>query len=337
MICVVIQRGSMVNKFLTIGTQLQHLFQMRCVNVGNNLAYIYRPNVKKDQKMPLLIMLHGATQSALEFSGQTQMNKLADKYGFCVVFIDKNIMHNPIQAFDWITPKEENHDIASIEDLVLIMSKQNDIDTEKVFIAGLSAGAALTAMFVAKNPHSIAGAAMVAGLPDSSATTIKEAKEAMKEGSKNKQSYHIANPNIVKCLKFLIIHGSHDDIVKVKNSQITYEAMKELIDYTDDSTLNNSSKKTVANFKNGNKVKSTTAKNGSKVVLEEINGMNHVWRGGDTQFKYSDIGEDNNQFSVSEKIVEFFELNKNNNTENKKDILSNIERLQARQKNKRTH
>ena len=82
-------RGSiMVEKFLTIGTQLQHMFQMRCYSVGTNLAYIYRPVVEKDKKMPLLIMLHGATQSALEFSGQTQMNKLADKYGFCVAFID---------------------------------------------------------------------------------------------------------------------------------------------------------------------------------------------------------------------------------------------------------
>lgn len=320
----------MVEKFLTIGTQLQHLFQMKCYSVGTNLAYVYRPEVEKGKKMPLLIMLHGATQSALEFSGQTQMNKLADKYGFCVAYVDKNMMHNPIQAFDWLTPTEENHDIKSVEELISIMSQKSDIDTEKVYIAGLSAGAALTAMFVEKNPHLIAGAAMVAGLPAHSATTYEEAKQAMKEGSKNKESYHVEDPHLKKCLKFLIIHGNHDEVVKVKNSQITYAAMKELIDYTDDNSLNNSTKKTVANFKNGNKVQSTTAKNGSKVVLEEINGMNHVWRGGDTAFRYSDIGEDNNKFSISEKIVSFFELNKNINlVSNKKDVLHNIERIKA--------
>lgn len=324
----------MVDKFLTIGTQLQHMFQMRLYSVGNNLAYIYRPHIEKGKKMPLLIMLHGANQSALEFSGQTQMNKLADKYGFCVAYVDKNMMHNPIQAFDWLTPTEENHDIKSVEELISIMSQKTDIDTEKVYIAGLSAGAALTAMFVEKNPHLIAGAAMIAGLPANSATNLKEAKEAMKEGSKNKQSYHVNDPHIMKCLKFLIIHGNHDEVVKVKNSQITYAAMKELIDYTDDNSLNNSTKKTVANFKNGNKIQSTTAKNGSKVVLEEINGMNHVWRGGDSAFRYSDTGEADNQFSVSEKIVSFFELNQHINVANKKEILVNIQKMRDTRENK---
>lgn len=83
----------------------------------------------------------------------------------------------------------------------------------------------------------------------------------------------------------------------------------------------------MANFKNGNKVQSTTAKNGSKVVLEEINGMNHVWRGGDSAFRYSDVGEDNNQFSVSEKIISFFELNQNINLINKKKMLKNIQKI----------
>lgn len=327
----------MVDKFLTIGTQLQHLFQMRCYSVGTNLAYVYRPEVEKNKKMPLLIMLHGATQSALEFSGQTQMNKLAEKYGFCVAYVDKNIMYNPIQAFDWITPKEENHDIKSVEELISTLISRDDIDKEKIYIAGLSAGAALTAMFVEKNPHMIAGAAMIAGLPANSATTIKEAKEAMKEGSKNQQSYHVSNPHIKKCLKFLIIHGNVDDVVKIKNSQITYEAMKELIDYTDDNRLNNSGEKSIANFSNGNKITSTIAKNGSKVVLEEINGMNHVWRGGDSQFRYSDIGEKDNQFSVSEKIVTFFELNQSINLANKKEVLRNIEKLRSITDNKSIH
>lgn len=328
----------MVNKFLTIGTQLQHMFQMRFCSVGTNFAYIYRPEVESGKKMPLLIMLHGADQSALEFSGQTQMNKLAYKHGFCVAYIDKNIMTNPIKAFDWITPKEKNYDIKSVEELISIMSKRADIDTDKIYLAGLSAGAALTAMFVEKNPHLIAGAAMIAGLPAHSATTLQEAKDAMKNGSKNKESYHVDNPHLIKCLKFLIIHGNHDEVVKVKNSQITYEAMKEMIDYTDDSSLNNLTKKTVANFKNGNKIQSTTSKNGSKVVLEEINGMNHVWRGGDSIFKYSDIGENNNQFSVSEKIVSFFELNKNINIANKKEVLINIQKMREikESKNKNT-
>ena len=312
---------------------------MRVHNFGTNLAYIYRPKVNEDRKMPLVIMLHGATQSALEFSGQTKMNKLADKYGFCVAFVDKNILMNPIQAFDWITPKEENSDIKCIEELISKMSKEKDIDSSQIYIAGLSAGAALTAMFVEKNPHLIAGAAMIAGLPSDSAKTLKEAKKAMKEGSKNADSYHVDNPNIIKNLKFLIIHGIHDEVVKSKNSQITYEAMKELIDYTDDHTLNNSIKKTNSIFKNGNKVKSTTSKNGSKVVLEEINRMNHVWRGGDSSFKYSDVGEVNNQFSVSEKIVSFFGLDESLNLANKTSVAKNMQsiREQFNTENKLKH
>lgn len=62
-----------------------------------------------------------------------------------------------------------------------------------------------------------------------------------------------------------------------------------------------------------------------------------MWRGGDSAFRYSDTGEVDNQFSVSEKIVSFFELNQHINIANKKEILVNIQKMRDTRENKTKH
>lgn len=294
--------------FFNLHIQIREMLQMDLIFNGENQSYIYTPKNKKTEKMPLLIMLHGTTQNALSFAGQTKMNDLAEEFGFCVAYIDKSVLNNPSKAFDWITKYEDNKDIESIEILIERLKDSYSIDQEKVYVAGLSAGAALAAILIEKNPNLVNGAAMIGGLPPDSASSIREAFKAMKEGSVSEESFIVEDPKIVKKLDILIIHGNEDNIVNMKNANINYKAMTKLIDLTQESIEEETINKTVEVLENGNIIRTSRTINGSTVVFEEISGMGHVWRGGDMAFSYSDEGEENNSFSVSEKIVQFFGL-----------------------------
>ncbi len=285
---------------------------MKEFNCGFNKAYLYQPE-SHDGKMPILFMFHGTTQTALEFAQQTQMNDLAQKNGFAVCYLDKNILMNPYKAFDWIEKVDKNKDIESFAIALKKLSKYDNIDLSRVFVCGLSAGGALASIITEKLPHLIAGSAIIGGLPEGSAHDLDSALNAMKV-SKKDLNLQIESPVDFpedKELKIFILHGNKDHIVHVDNARKNYQVMTNLIDHLDDNLSNQSIKNYSTKLSNGNKIfKSVNHNRKLQVHYEEIDNMDHVWRGGDTSVAFSDIGDINNQFNLSEKIVQFFEFHK---------------------------
>ncbi|MCW3070675.1 MAG: esterase, depolymerase [Bacteroidetes bacterium] len=56
-------------------------------NPGNLSMYVYSPaTLAKDDKCPLVVVLHGCSQSAQLVSEQSGWSKLADTYGFRVLY-----------------------------------------------------------------------------------------------------------------------------------------------------------------------------------------------------------------------------------------------------------
>ncbi len=287
--------------------------QMKELRCGLNKAYLHIPPGTQE-KLPLLFMFHGTTQTALEFSKQTKMNDIANQYGFAVCYLDKNIMINPYKAFDWIESFEKNRDV---ESFCIAMNKLKDnplIKINKTFICGLSAGGALASIITEKMPHLIAGSAIIGGLPEGSAHNVNSALLAMKESKKDLDfSIDLSSVDLEKIsgrsLKIFILHGNQDKIVHVDNARNNFKVMKELIDHLDDGNDNESIKHYQTKLSNGNKIfKSVNHDRTLEVHYEEIDGMDHVWRGGSSEIKFSDVGNVGNQFDISQKVVSFFGL-----------------------------
>jgi poly(3-hydroxybutyrate) depolymerase len=105
---------------------------------------------------PLVVALHGCTQTAAEYDRGTGWSNLADRYGFAVLLPEQRRGNNPNVCFDWFQPediKRGEGEVASIAAMVRNMVAEHGLDPKRVFVTGLSAGGAMTAALLATYPE----------------------------------------------------------------------------------------------------------------------------------------------------------------------------------------
>ncbi len=133
-------------------------------------------------KRPLVIALHGCTQTADEYDHGTGWSSLADSLGFAVVYPQQQPANNPKNCFSWFLPGDiaRGHGEAlSIREMVEHAIATFAADRRKVFVTGLSAGGAMASVMLAAYPEVFAGGAIIAGLPYGCASNVQQAFEAM--------------------------------------------------------------------------------------------------------------------------------------------------------------
>lgn len=160
-------------------------------NPGNLLMYYYAPSSPKSPA-PLVVVLHGCTQSANEYADRTEWHVLANKYGFYVVFPQQQSSNNQNKCFNWFEPGDiarGQGEALSIKQMVDYMKSRFNIDSSKVFVTGLSAGGAMTAVMMATYPDVFAGGAVMAGIPYKCATTMTEGFTCMSGVDKTPQQW----------------------------------------------------------------------------------------------------------------------------------------------------
>src|SRR5215831_1208948 len=72
---------------------------------GSRPYFVYTPeDYRPGTPVPLLVMLHGCTQTAADFAAGTQMNELADAHKFIVVYPQQTLLNNPTTCWNWFVP-----------------------------------------------------------------------------------------------------------------------------------------------------------------------------------------------------------------------------------------
>ncbi|MFD1950848.1 alpha/beta hydrolase family esterase [Sphingomonas arantia] len=151
-------------------------------NPGGLRARIYVPS-DLPQGAPLVVVLHGCTQTAAGYDHGSGWSRLADRHGFALLFPEQRRANNPNLCFNWFVPADTVRDDGeplSIRNMVAQMIADHAIDPARVFVTGLSAGGAMTAVMLATYPDVFAGGAAIAGLPYGSASTVPEAFDRMR-------------------------------------------------------------------------------------------------------------------------------------------------------------
>ncbi len=93
--------------------------------------------------------------------------------------------NNQNACFNWFQPDDAARDrgeALSIAQMIAAMIARYPVDPARVYIAGLSAGGAMTAAMLAAYPERFAGGAIVAGVPYGCADTVIRARDCMKPG-----------------------------------------------------------------------------------------------------------------------------------------------------------
>lgn len=151
-------------------------------NPGNLVARSYLP-ASLGAGAPLVVVLHGCTQSASSYNRGAGWTSAADRHGFALLFPEQQRANNANLCFNWFSPADAGRgggEALSIVQMVQHLCAVHALDPQRVYVTGLSAGGAMTAAMLATYPEVFAGGAVIAGLPFGTATTVPEALERMR-------------------------------------------------------------------------------------------------------------------------------------------------------------
>lgn len=135
---------------------------------------------------PLVVVLHGCTQTAEGYAAGAGWLTLAERFGFAVLCPEQSRANNPNLCFNWFQANDTARgagEAASIHAMVQWTLDQHGLDRAQVFVTGLSAGGAMTAVMLSTYPEVFAAGAVIAGLAYGSANSMPEAFSAMMQAS----------------------------------------------------------------------------------------------------------------------------------------------------------
>jgi poly(hydroxyalkanoate) depolymerase family esterase len=172
-----------------------------------------------DVPRPLVVALHGYTQSARDYLATTEWDVLAGRYGFYVLFAQTP----GNRSFDWFTAGRgrSGEDPMAIVAMVDRMKETYAIDDERVFVTGLSAGGYMTVSLLADYPDVFAAGATFSGGPHGCSTACMSSPPAG-DASAVQSAYPTWWSDASRRRpRLMIVHGTTDGIVSFSNLDST--------------------------------------------------------------------------------------------------------------------
>ncbi|WP_144112832.1 PHB depolymerase family esterase [Paraburkholderia sp. BCC1886] len=273
----------------------------------NHLQYgLYIPAGHEFETMPLVVMLHGCTQSIDEFAEGSRMNVLADRFGFAVVYPEQSKHVHSHRCWHWYDTSESagGAEARAVVSLVDALVAQHGFDAERVYAAGISAGAGLTALLAVTYPEHFAAVAMHSGPAFGEARSGITAMDVMRRGARREPAALIDDSVDVARypgMPAIILHGDSDQVVAPVNSEQLAMQFLRLNRIVDENSVRKSGEMR-EDRKNG-VVTRDYVRGGRRVVrLCRVQGLAHAWSGGDEAVPFhSATGPD-----ASAMIWEFF-------------------------------
>ena len=270
---------------------------------GSRDYKVYVPSRKLGRKRPLIIMLHGCTQNPDDFAVGTGMNWLAEEHGFIVAYPGQPVSANQTACWNWFNPKDQMRDAGEpsiIAGITRTLIAEFDIDAERVYVAGLSAGGAMAAVMSATYPELYAATGIHSGLAYGSATDMASAFAAMRGAT----GPAVAAPRRVRLksangrVRTIVFHGASDQKVHPSNAEMILAGARVGLTGPTQETRQDGSAR-------GRAYTRTVIADACGVPHVEywaVEGLGHAWSGGHLEGSHTDQhGPD-----ASREILRFF-------------------------------
>jgi feruloyl esterase len=153
-------------------------------NPGNLAMYAYRPD-GLPANAPAVVLLHGCTQNAAGYFANSGWQKYADLWKFALIVPQQPAANNASSCFNWFETGDTARgqgEALSIKQMVDHAKTNYGTDAARVYVSGLSAGGAMSAVMLATYPDVFAAGSVIAGLPYRCATSSTSAYSCMNPG-----------------------------------------------------------------------------------------------------------------------------------------------------------
>ena len=254
---------------------------------GSRDYKLYIPRQLPEGRRTLLVMLHGGTQDGDDFAVGTRMNARAEEHGFIVAYPIQPRSANASLCWNWFLPEHQKRaagEPALIAGITRELVADYDVDPDRVFVAGLSAGGAMAAVMAVTYPELYNAVGVHSGLAYGAATDLPSAFAAMRgtSGSRGRRSRKprrgtINSPRV----RTIVFHGDADNIVHPSNASGIIGAAKtgERIERAE------------ARSPDGRTYTRTVIRDQSGAAVVEdwlLHGSGHAWSGGSAEGSYTD-------------------------------------------------
>jgi poly(hydroxyalkanoate) depolymerase family esterase len=196
----------------------------------------------QETELPLVVMLHGCTQDARTFAAATKMNDVAEDESFIVAYPEQSRHRNHMRCWTWFQDSNTTRDAgeaAFIAGVTREVIEQHAVDTDAIYLAGLSAGGGMAANMAVAYPDLYTAVGIHSGLPYDAAENADEAGRAMRNESgyspqaKGTQAYEDMD-EYANTVPTIVFHGNDDRIVHPANANYAAEQATQMNDLASD-------------------------------------------------------------------------------------------------------
>ena len=264
----------------------------------NHLSYgLYVPPTAVKGATPLVVMLHGCKQTIDEFAMGTRMNLVADANGFAVVYPEQSKHAHAHRCWHWYDDRDTAGlgEARAVVSLVDSLIAHHGIDPERVYVAGLSAGAGLAALLALYYPERFAAIALHSAPALGEAHSGMTAMDVMRRGVRRDPIALI--DAIVDVANYpgmpaIVVHGDADRVVAPKNAEQLGLAFLRLNGFVDRSGAWMAG--TLRETRDGAaQIHDYLMSNRRLLRVCSVAGLGHAWAGGDEAVPFhSETGPD---------------------------------------------